>query len=134
MAIANVHKAIYSILTATNFPVSNGMRVAGTATPCIVYELTSAELAVHMLGASALNVWTVGIQVVAVADTVDLVCDVVDTVQSRFESGPVTDAGEALKIQLTQFSVAFSTENPDDGQHDAERIGTIAITILAQEY
>ena len=134
MPIANVHKAIYSILTATGFDVSNGLRVAGVATPCIIYELTSAELAIHMRGASDFNLWTVGIQVVAVADTVDLVCDVVDTIQSQFESGPITDAGEGLKIQITQFAVSFSTENPDDGQHDAERIGTIAITILAQEY
>jgi hypothetical protein len=29
--------------------------------------------------------------------------------------------------------VAFTAETPDDGQQDAERIGTISMTLLVQE-
>jgi hypothetical protein len=34
---------------------------------------------------------------------------------------------------MSELSVAFSAETPDDGQQDAERIATITMTILASE-
>jgi hypothetical protein len=113
--------------------ICNGIRTAGTATPVAVYDLTSAEIAVSLNGVSGNNVWVIGLQVVCVADTLEDVCITVDDIVDAIDAN-YTDTGEAVKIVITQLAVAFSTENIDDGQHDAERVGTITITLQAQEY
>ena len=133
MPIANVHRAIYAALNSTGVTICNGIRTAGTATPVAVYDLTSAEISVSLNGVSGNNVWVIGLQVVCVADTLEDVCITVDDIVDAIDAN-YTDTGEAVKIVITQFAVAFSTENIDDGQHDAERVGTITITLQAQEY
>jgi pyruvate/oxaloacetate carboxyltransferase len=99
----------------------------------MVYEINSAELALQMRGVSALNHWTIGLQIACVADSVDSVCDMIDAVLSEFNAGPVDSATNSVSISVSSFSVGFTTEMPDDGKHDAERVGTITMNLLVQE-
>lgn len=133
MSVAKVHKAIYSVLDSTGYTVCSGLRTAGTETPCMVYEINSAELAVQMRGVSALNHWTIGLQIACVADSVDSVCDMIDAVLDEFNAGPINSGTNSVSISVSSFSVGFTTETPDDGKHDAERVGTITMNLLVQE-
>jgi hypothetical protein len=109
------------------------LRTAATPTPCYVYEVTSMEMAVQMRGAGALNHWTVGVEVNCVADTVADVCTLIDDVIAELDNGPLNYTAFKCSIALASFAIAFSTATPDDGQQDAERVGTITLTLLVQE-
>ncbi len=43
MSLENICRAVKATLDGAGYPVSVGMRNAGTATPCIVYEINSAS-------------------------------------------------------------------------------------------
>lgn len=133
MSVSNIHKAIYDVLDGTGNAVCSGLRTAATPTPCYVYEVTSMEMAVQMRGAAALNHWTVGLEVNCVADTVAAVCALVDDLVAQFDGGPINYTALDCSIVLSSFAIAFSTATPDDGQQDAERVGTITLTLLVQE-
>jgi hypothetical protein len=133
MSVSNIHKAIYDVLDGTGNAVCSGLRTAATPTPCYVYEITSMEMAVQMRGADALNHWTVGVEVNCVADTVAAVCTLIDDVVAQLDNGPLNYAALDCSIALASFAIAFSTATPDDGQQDAERVGTISMTLLVQE-
>jgi hypothetical protein len=131
--LENISKAVYKSLSMTVYTVSVGMRNAGTPTPCMVYELTAANLDAQMRGVvTDTNHWTISVEVACIADTVETVTQMVDAVVALWDSGTITDPGEC-KLMMSELSVAFSAETPDDGQQDAERIATITMTILATE-
>jgi hypothetical protein len=134
MSVSNIHKAIYDVLDGTGNTVCSGLRTAATPTPCYVYEVSTMEMAVQMLGAGALNHWTVGVEVSCVADTVADVCALIDDLVAEFDAGPINYTGTLqCSIALASFQVAFSTATPDDGQQDAERVGIITLSLLIQE-
>lgn len=134
MSLENIHRAIKQSLNGLGYEVSVGMRNAGTPTPCIVYELNSAECAMRMAGVTAgLQHWTIEVEVACVADTVETVTQMVDAVMTEWQSGPIDYASYSCTLVISAFSVAFTAETPDDGQQDAERIGTISMTLLVQE-
>lgn len=133
MSVSNVHKAVYDILNNTGSAVCSGIRTAATPTPCIVYEVQTMEMAVEIRGASALNHWTVGVEVSCVADSIADVCGLIDDVIAEFDGGPINFAGLQCSVALGKFDISFATASPDDGQQDAERVGTISLTLLVQE-
>lgn len=134
MSLENISKSVYDLLSSTSYTVSVGMRNAGTATPCMIYELTSATLDMQMRGVvTDTNHWTISVEIAAVADTVEACTQMAQSVVGLWESGPVTDITYSCKLALGDLSVAFSAETPDDGQQDAERIATITMTILVAE-
>lgn len=125
--------AICDLLDSTGNTACSGIRRAGVATPCYVYEVQSMELAATIVGAGALNHWTVVVEVQCVADTVSDVCTLLDDLIDRLDSGPINSATRNCSMALSSFQVAFSTATPDDGQQDAERVGTVSMTLLIQE-
>ena len=134
MSLENIHRAIKQTLNGLGYEVSVGMRNAGTPTPCIVYELNSAECAVRMSSVlTGLQHWTIEVEVACVADTVEAVTQMVDAVMTEWQSGPINSTTYSCSLAISSFSVAFTAETPDDGQQDAERIGTISMTLLVQE-
>jgi len=133
MSVTDIHKAIFDLLDGTGNAVCSGLRTAATPTPCYVYEITNMEMAVQMRGAGALNHWTVGVEVNCVADTVAAVCTLIDDVVAELDNGPLNYTALDCSIALASFAIAFSTATPDDGQQDAERVGTITLTLLVQE-
>ena len=70
MSLSNIQCAIQAALEAAN-PTFSGVRQAGIATPCYVYEITSAAIDVTTAGIPALCHWTMTLQIEAIADTVD---------------------------------------------------------------
>jgi len=133
MSLENICRAVKVAIDGSGYPISVGMRNAGTATPCLVYEINSATCDMRMAGPIGLQHWTVELEVAAVADTVEQVTQMVDSVLSLFNSGPINDTTNDCSVSLGSFAVAFTTETPDDGQQDAERIGTMSMTLLVQE-
>lgn len=134
MPLELISKAVYDALSTTVYTVSVGMRNAGTPTPCMVYELTAANLDAQMRGTVGdTNHWIISVEVACIADTVEVVTQMADAVVALWESGTIVDAGNNCKLMMSELSVAFSAETPDDGQQDAERIATITMTILASE-
>ena len=133
MSVSKIHRAIFDVLDATKNTVCSGIRTAATPTPCYVYEITSMELSVQMVGVAALNHWTVTAEVSAVADTVSQVTTLVDDLLDQFDYGPINSAANTCSLALQSFSIAFSTATPDDGQQDAERIATMTVSLLVQE-
>ena len=110
----------------------SGVRQAGIATPCYVYEITSAAVDVVTSGIPTLCHWTITLQVQAIADTVYDCLTLVDDLRTAFAT-PVTSASFDCVLVLAGFSVTMSTESIDDGKTDAERIGTIQLELLVQE-
>lgn len=134
MPLESISKAVYDALSTTVYTVSVGMRNAGTPTPCMVYELTAANLDAQMRGVVAdTNHWTISVEVACIADTVETVTQMADSVAALWTGGTIVDAGNSCNLMMSELSVAFSAETPDDGQQDAERIATITMTILASE-
>ena len=131
MSLSNIQRAVQAAL-ATNGDVFNGVRQAGVATPCWVYEITSASVDVVTSGIPTLCHWTITVQVEAIADTVDQCLGLVDDVRNTFMS-PITDTTYDCVLVLSAFSVTMSTESIDDGKTDAERIGNIQLELLVQE-
>jgi hypothetical protein len=131
MSLEAIHKAIYNALSVER-DTYVGIRVASMATPCLVYEITSATIDLSMGGVASKNHWTISVEVQAIADTVEEVTNLVDYVASIFTK-PVNDVTNLCSMVATEFSVAFSVESLDDGREDAARIGTISITLLVQE-
>jgi hypothetical protein len=82
---------------------------------------------------TGLQHWTIEVEVACVADTVEAVTQMVDAVMTNWQSGPIDDTTYSCSLVISSFSVAFTAETPDDGQQDAERIGTISMTLLVQE-
>jgi hypothetical protein len=113
-----------------------GLRQATQATPCIVFEVTNAELmTMHRFDATPANrkeLWQVTVEIACIADTVDAVSAMVDDQFLALTSNPPL-TGQGFAAILTAFSVTMTTETPDDGQSDAERIGTITATIQLVE-
>jgi hypothetical protein len=109
-----------------------GVRQAGLATPCYVYEISSASVDVVTSGIPTLCHWTLTVQVEAIADTVDECIGLVDDVRDAF-AVPITDTTYDCVLVLSAFSVTMSTESIDDGKTDAERIGNIQLELLVQE-
>jgi hypothetical protein len=131
MSLEAIHKAIYNALNGKG-EAYVGIRVASMATPCLVYEITSATIDLSMGGVASKNHWTISVEVQAIADTVEEVTNLVDDVAAIF-TGPVNDVTNLCSMVATEFSVAFSVETLDDGREDAARIGTISLTLLVQE-
>ena len=131
MSLSNIQCAVQAAL-ATNGDGFNGVRQAGVATPCYVYEITSAAIDVATSGIPTLCHWRITVQVEAIADTVDQCLGLVDDVRQTFTS-PITDTTYDCVLVLSAFSVTMSTESIDDGKTDAERIGNIQLELLVQE-
>lgn len=131
MSLSNIQRAIQAALE-TNADTFCGVRQAGIATPCYVYEITSAAVDVATSGIPTLCHWTITVQVEAVADTVDQCLGLVDDVRNTFMS-PITNNTYDCVLVLSAFSVTMSTESIDDGKTDAERIGNIQLELLVQE-
>lgn len=132
MPLADVSKAVQLLLEQTPYTVCNGLRIATEPTPVLVYEISSAELAIPCPGVLAKNHWTVVLEVACVADTVADVTAMADSLVALFP-GPVVDGTNDVTMTLAGFSIGFSTDTPDDGKQDAERIGTISLTLLIRE-
>jgi len=136
MSFQNAMKAVYASLDTGNYPVSVGIRQATQATPCIVFEVQNAELAVMHRFPAVLNdrkeIWTVTVEIACVADTVDEVSQMVDDLFAYLTNNPPSTVN-TFTVILTGFSVSMTTETPDDGQSDAERIGTISATLQLSE-
>lgn len=131
MSLSNIQRAIQAALEV-NADTFCGVRQAGVATPCFVYEITSAAVDVVTSGIPTLCHWTLTVQVEAIADTVDQCLGLVDDVRVTFMS-PITDTTYDCVLVLSAFSVTMSTESIDDGKNDAERIGNIQLELLVQE-
>ena len=131
MSLSNIQRAIQSALEA-NADTFCGVRQAGIATPCYVYEITSAAIDVVTSGIPTLCHWTITVQVDAIADTVDQCLGLVDDLRQTFTS-PITNLTYDCVLVLSAFSVTMNTESIDDGKTDAERIGTIQLELLVQE-
>ena len=132
MSLSNIQRAIQDAISATNTMTFSGVRQAGIATPCYVYEITSAAVDVVTSGIPTLCHWTITLQVQAIADTVDDCLTLGDDLRTGFAT-PVTSASFDCVLVLAGFSVTMSTESIDDGKTDAERIGTIQLELLVQE-
>lgn len=136
MSFQNAMKAVYAVVDSGNYPVSVGIRPATQATPCIVFEVQNAELAVmHLFEttlASRKEFWTLTVEIACVADTVDSVATMVDDLFTLLTANPPQTVN-TFSVLLTGFSVSMTTETPDDGQSDAERIGTISATLQLSE-
>lgn len=132
MPLADISKAVQSLLEQTGYPICNGIRVAEQPLPVVVYEITSAELSVPCPGVLAKNHWTIVVEAAGLADDLQEVNKIGDAVVGLFP-GPVVDGTNDVTITLAGFSIGFSTDTPDDGKHDAERIGTISLTLLIRE-
>lgn len=131
MSLSNIQRAVQAALE-TNADTFCGVRQAGIATPCYVYEITSAAVDVATSGIPTLCHWTITVQVEAIADTVDQCLGLVDDLRQTFTS-PITDTTYDCALVLSAFSVTMSTESIDDGKNDAERIGNIQLELLVQE-
>lgn len=131
MSLDSIHKAVFAVLAATG-DTYVGIRVAGSSTPCMVYELTSAQVDMAMSGVLAKKHWTIGVEVQVIADNLVDVLAYVDDIVANFGS-PVNDVTNLVSMVLAQISVVFSVEPLDDGREDAARIGTISLTLLVQE-
>ena len=131
MSLSNIQRAIQSALQLKADAFS-GVRQAGIATPCYVYEISSASVDVVTSGIPTLCHWTLTVQVEAIADTVDECLGLVDDVRDAF-SVPTTSTAYDCVLVLSAFSVTMSTESIDDGKTDAERIGNIQLELLVQE-
>lgn len=136
MTFTNAMKAVYQAVETGNYPVYAGIRQATQATPCMVFEVTNAELSLMHLfpvsGVSAKELWTITVEVECVADTVSDVCAMVDDVWGYVAYNTVPTYN-GFAVTTTALAVAMRTEQPDDGQSDAERIGTITITFQLRE-
>lgn len=136
MSFTNAMKGLFSVLDTGNYPMFVGLRQATQATPCIVFEVTNAELmTMHRFDATPANrkeLWQVTVEIACIADTVDAVSAMVDDQFLALTSNPPL-TGQGFAAILTAFSVTMTTETPDDGQSDAERIGTITATIQLVE-
>ena len=136
MSFTNAMKAVYEAMDTGNYPVFSGLRQATQATPCVVFEVTNAELATMHLFPSSFaakkELWTVTVEVACVADTVSSVCAMIDDVWQYMASNPPL-VSNGFAVVLTALSVTMTTEQPDDGQQDAERIGTITATLQLSE-
>jgi hypothetical protein len=135
MPLANVSRAVQLVLeqTTTGYPVCNGLRIATQETPVLVYEISSADLSIPSPGVVSNAVWTVSVEVACVADTVETVAIMADELVGLFTGGPVADATNDVTLILTGFTIGFTTDTPDDGKHDAERIGTVTLSLLITE-
>lgn len=131
MSLSNIHKALYSILSATS-ETYVGIRAAGSATPCIVYEITSASADLPMAGTLAKNHWTIGTEVKVIADSLEEVLVLVDDLVDTFNA-PKNDVTNACSIVVSSIDVSFSVEALEDGREDGTRMGTIQFTLLVQE-
>ena len=131
MSLSNIQRAIQAALEV-NTDTFCGVRQAGVATPCFVYEITSAAVDVVTSGIPTLCHWTLTVQVEAIADTVDQCLGLVDDVRVTFMS-PITNTTYDCVMVVSAFSVTMSTESIDDGKNDAERIGNIQLELLVQE-
>lgn len=131
MSLSNIQRAIQAALE-TNADTFCGVRQAGIATPCYVYEISSASIDVVTSGIPTLCHWTITVQVQSIADTVDDCLGLVDDVRTTFAT-PITNATYHCVLVVSAFSVTMSTESIDDGKTDAERIGNIQLELLVQE-
>ena len=131
MSLSNIQCAIQAALQLKANAFC-GVRQAGLATPCYVYEISSASVDVVTSGIPTLCHWTLTVQVEAIADTVDECLGLVDDVRDAF-SVPTTSIAYDCVLVLSAFSVTMSTESIDDGKTDAERIGNIQLELLVQE-
>ena len=131
MSLSNIQCAIQAALQLKANAFC-GVRQAGLATPCYVYEISSASVDVVTSGIPTLCHWTLTVQVEAIADTVDECLSLVDDVRDAF-SVPTTSTAYDCVLVLSAFSVTMSTESIDDGKTDAERIGNIQLELLVQE-
>lgn len=136
MSFTNAMKGLFAVLDTGNYPMFVGLRQATQATPCIVFEVTNAELmTMHRFPATTgdrKEIWQVTVEIACIADTVDAVSAMVDDQFLALTSNPPL-TGQGFAAILTAFSVTMTTETPDDGQSDAERIGTITATIQLVE-
>lgn len=136
MSFTNAMKSVFSVLDTGNYPMFVGLRQATQATPCIVFEVTNAELmTMHRFPATPADrkeLWQVTVEIACIADTVDAVSAMVDDQFLALTSNPPL-TGQGFAAILNAFSVTMTTETPDDGQSDAERIGTITATIQLVE-
>ena len=134
MSFTNALKACYGAVESGNYPVFVGIRQATQATPCIVFEVQSCELVQCMKYSGTFpafkELWNATIEVVCVADSVADVAAMVDDVGTYIMTGGTSNG---FSLVMTGFTVAMSTETPDDGQQDAERIGTITLNLQLQE-
>jgi len=133
VSLSNIQMAIQDAISGgTATYTCSGVRQAGIATPCYVYEITSAAVDVVTSGIPTLCHWTLTLQVQAIADTVDDCLALVDDLRTLFDT-PITSTSYDCVLVLSAFSVTMSTESIDDGKTDAERIGTIQLELLVQE-
>jgi len=131
VSLSNIQRAVQAAIEI-NGDTFCGVRQAGVATPCYVYEITSAAIDVVTSGIPALCHWTVTVQVEAIADDLANCLTLVDDLRGTFTS-PITDTTWNCVLVLSAFSVTMSTESIDDGKTDAERIGNIQLELLVQE-
>jgi hypothetical protein len=132
VSLSNIQKALQTAISTTSTFTFSGVRQAGVATPCYVYEITSAAVDVVTSGIPSECHWTMTVQIEAIADTVDGCIGLVDDLRAQFDQ-PITDASNKCVLVLSAFSVTMSTESIDDGKTDAERIGTVQLELLVQE-
>lgn len=136
MSFTNAMKGLFAVLDTGNYPMFVGLRQATQATPCRVFEVTNAELmTMHrfpVTPADRKELWQVTVEIACIADTVDAVSAMVDDQFLALTNNPPL-TGQGFAAILSAFSVTMTTETPDDGQSDAERVGTITATIQLVE-
>lgn len=127
ISIVKVAKTIqYYLDSATGQPVSVGMRRPGSATPAVVWEMTSAECSIILQGHVGQS-WIVGCEVQIYGDDALGVLGVADSLISFFDATPITP-GTLTPLTLTGLSVSMRTESQADGSEGDERVCTLSLT------
>ena len=132
MSISFAAQTLYTTMASTGYHVSVGLRRAGNATPCIVYEVTQVDFEVAMTG-RVIPHYTMQVTADCVADTALTAWTVVDDLLAAF-TGNIDNTADDIMLVLVAASASARTETPDDGQSDAERVVSLVMTILAKAY
>lgn len=127
LSLVKIAKTLqYYLDQATGQPVSVGMRRAGSATPAVVWEMTSAECSIVLQGHVGQS-WLVGCDVQIYGDDALGVLTVADSLITYFSGTPITP-GTLTPLTLTSLSAAMRTESQADGSEGDERVCTLSMT------
>lgn len=130
----SIHVYINTGAQAASSTAHPSMRPAGTATPIAVYEY-SADTVMYFPGIfGAKPQWAVQASIACIADTVQGATSLASDLADFINANPTyVCPNTGLELKCTELSFALSSEQPDDGQQDAERTVTVTATIQARE-
>lgn len=133
MSAPPIYAAIVAKLTTAlpGVPVSPELRRFGDPTPAVVYDVTGGSWDL-MLGSQTVYLGTFEVRFDCVADRAldafQLMWDVREALTPRW-----TSSGGALRFTATSASFTTNIAAADDGQGDAERTASLAMTFHVEE-